>query len=79
VPCRIDSCCNCHNLRHQQDIPAIPCICHRVTNQYLHCIAEADEAAANVLQEMLITKKDSSEPTEAIQKIQKKDNKKEAF
>lgn len=27
----------------------------RVTNQYLHCIAEADEAAANVLQEMLIT------------------------
>ena len=28
----------------------------RVTNQYLHCIAEADEAAANVLQEMLITK-----------------------
>lgn len=51
----------------------------RVTNQYLHCIAEADEAAANVLQEMLITKKDSSEPAEAIQKIQKKDNKKEAF
>lgn len=27
----------------------------KVTNQYLHCIAEADEAAANVLQDMLIT------------------------
>lgn len=26
----------------------------KVTNQYLHCIAEADEAAANVLQNMLI-------------------------
>lgn len=25
------------------------------TNKYLHCIAEADEAAANVLQDMLIT------------------------
>lgn len=29
----------------------------RVTNQYIHCLAEADEVAANVLQEMLITKK----------------------
>lgn len=36
----------------------------RVTNQYLHCIAEADEAAANVLQDMLISKKDSSEQAE---------------
>ena len=26
----------------------------RVTNQYLHCIAEADEAAANTLRDMLI-------------------------
>ena len=25
------------------------------TNKYLHCIAEADEEAANVLQDMLIT------------------------
>ena len=29
----------------------------RVTNQYIHCLAEADEVAANVLQKMLITKK----------------------
>lgn len=29
------------------------------TNKYLHCIAEADEAAANVLQDMLITQKSS--------------------
>ena len=36
----------------------------RVTNQYLHCLAEADEAAANVLQNMLISKKDSSEQAE---------------
>jgi integrase len=43
----------------------------RVTNQYLHCIAEADEAAAHVLQEMLITHKDRSEQAEPpqIQKI----------
>ena len=42
----------------------------RVTNQYLHCLAEADEAAANVLQDMLILKKDSSEQAEpkSIQK-----------
>ncbi|MBR6996160.1 MAG: tyrosine-type recombinase/integrase [Ruminococcus sp.] len=42
----------------------------RVTNQYLHCLAEADEAAANVLQDMLISKKDSSEQAEpkSIQK-----------
>lgn len=33
----------------------------KVTNQYLHCIAEADEAAANVLQDMLITKRTNSE------------------
>ena len=43
----------------------------KVTNQYLHCIAEADEAAANVLQDMLISKKDSSEQAEPINKIQK--------
>lgn len=43
----------------------------RVTNQYLHCIAEADEAAAHVLQEMLITQKGSSEQAETIHKIQK--------
>ncbi|MBO4524659.1 MAG: site-specific integrase [Ruminococcus sp.] len=42
----------------------------RVTNQYLHCIAEADEAAAHVLQEMLITQKGSSEQAETIHKIQ---------
>lgn len=42
------------------------------TNKYLHCIAEADEAAANVLQDMLIThNKRSEEPAERqiIQKI----------
>lgn len=33
----------------------------KVTNQYLHCIAEADEAAANVLQDMLITHNKRSE------------------
>ena len=43
----------------------------RVTNQYLHCIAEADEAAAHVLQEMLITKKGSSEQVETGHIIQK--------
>jgi integrase len=43
----------------------------RVTNQYLHCIAEADEAAAHVLQEMLITQKGSSEQAETTHKIQK--------
>lgn len=43
----------------------------KVTNQYLHCIAEADEAAANVLQDMLITKKENSEQAEPINKIQK--------
>lgn len=34
------------------------------TNKYLHCIAEADEQAANVLQDMLITqrKKEDSQP-----------------
>ena len=26
------------------------------TNKYLHCLAEADEQAANILQDMLITK-----------------------
>ena len=33
----------------------------RVTNQYLHCIAEADEAAAHVLRNMLITQNKHSE------------------
>lgn len=40
----------------------------KVTNQYLHCIAEADEAAANVLQDMLITHTKRSEE-QAEQKI----------
>ncbi|WP_303800370.1 hypothetical protein [Ruminococcus flavefaciens] len=41
-----------------------------LANQYLLCLAEADEAAANVLQNMLISKKDSSEQAEpkSIQK-----------
>lgn len=38
------------------------------TNKYLHCIAEADEEAANVLQNMLITKRH----VEAVEKIEKK-------
>lgn len=33
----------------------------RVTNQYLHCLAEADEVAANVLQDMLITQNKRSD------------------
>ena len=33
----------------------------KVTNQYLHCISEVDEAAANVLQDILITQKTNSE------------------
>lgn len=36
----------------------------RVTNQYIHCLAEADEVAANVLQEMLITKKGKKDDIE---------------
>lgn len=39
------------------------------TNKYLHCIAEADEEAANVLQDMLITKKTNEEQETPIQKI----------
>ena len=41
----------------------------KVTDQYLHCIAEADEAAANVLQDMLITRKGNSEHAEPMHKI----------
>lgn len=35
------------------------------TNKYLHCIAEADEEAANVLQDMLITKTDTQKEKHA--------------
>lgn len=38
------------------------------TNKYLHCIAEADEEAANVLQNMLITKRN----VKAVEKIEEK-------
>ncbi len=31
------------------------------TNKYLHCIAEADETAANILQDMLITKTENKD------------------
>ena len=41
----------------------------RVTNQYLHCIAEADEAAAHALGSMLITQRKRPEEQEE-QKIQ---------
>jgi len=47
----------------------------RVTNQYLHCLSEADEVAANVLQEMLITKKGKDVDTEG-NAHQSKENKK---
>lgn len=43
----------------------------KVTNQYLHCIAEADEAAANVLQDMLITHNKRPEEQAEQQIIQK--------
>ena len=43
----------------------------KITNQYLHCISEADEAAANVLQDMLITHNKRSEETAEQQAIQK--------
>lgn len=43
----------------------------RVTNQYLHCLAEADEVAANVLQDMLITQKNSPNEREEKHGIQK--------
>lgn len=33
------------------------------TNKYLHCLAEADEQAANILQDMLITKVDTDKNT----------------
>lgn len=38
------------------------------TNKYLHCIAEADEEASNVLQNMLITKR----TVKALEKIEEK-------
>ncbi|MDE5619723.1 MAG: tyrosine-type recombinase/integrase, partial [Ruminococcus sp.] len=34
------------------------------TNKYLHCLAEADEEAANVLGNMLITRKDNKVKSE---------------
>lgn len=40
----------------------------RVTNQYLHCIAEADEAAANALGNMLITQHKCPDEQESIKK-----------
>ena len=40
----------------------------RVTNQYLHCIAEADEAAANALGNMLITQHKRTYEQESIKK-----------
>lgn len=43
----------------------------RVTNQYLHCIAEADEAAANALGSMLITQKKNPQEQEQPHDIQK--------
>ncbi|MCM1008070.1 MAG: site-specific integrase [Ruminococcus flavefaciens] len=42
----------------------------KTTNLYLHCVAEADEKAANVLQEMLITKKEVKIESLANQNIQ---------
>lgn len=41
------------------------------TNKYLHCIAEADEAAANVLQDMLITHNKCAEESAEQQAIAK--------
>lgn len=43
----------------------------KVTNQYLHCIAEADEAAANVLQDMLIIHNKRSDEQAEQQLMQK--------
>ena len=43
----------------------------RITNQYLHCIAEADEAAANALGSMLITQKKNPQEQEQPHTIQK--------
>lgn len=40
----------------------------RVTNQYLHCIAEADETAANALGNMLITQHKCPDEQESIKK-----------
>lgn len=40
----------------------------KVTNMYLHCIQEADEAAANVLQDMLITQHKRTDEQESIKK-----------
>ena len=41
----------------------------KVTNMYLHCIQEADEAAANVLQDMLITQRKHSDEEENLKII----------
>lgn len=41
------------------------------TNKYLHCIAEADEAVANVLQDILITHNKCAEEQTEQQVIQK--------
>lgn len=41
------------------------------TQKYLHCIEEADETAANVLQDMLITHTKRSEEQAEQQLIQK--------
>ena len=38
----------------------------RVTNQYVHCLTEADVAAANVLREMLISKKSNEDEKDDI-------------
>lgn len=39
------------------------------TNKYLHCLAEADEEAANVLQKMLITQTKREQEEDTKQKI----------
>lgn len=42
----------------------------KTTNLYLHCVAEADEKAANVLQEMLIIKKEAKIESSGNPKLQ---------
>jgi len=41
------------------------------TNKYLHCVAEADEAAGNILQDMFITHKKTAQEQAEPHKIQK--------
>ena len=41
----------------------------KTTNIYLHCVAEADEEAANVLQNMLITQTKTKQVEETQQQI----------